>query len=69
MGYKALKLLPMPANFSSSILNKKPSVGCGNGIAGCKNIGSFNSRPYTNSKKVLYGLLALNVPVTVNFKF
>jgi len=45
-------------------LYKKPSTNCGSGTVGYRNIGSLINTPYNNSKKLLYGLLALNVPVT-----
>ena len=63
------KPLPIVENCANNTLNKNPSVCCGNGIIGCKNMGNFSSSPYINSKNVLYGLLALNVPVKINVKF
>jgi len=34
-------------------LYKKPSIFCGFGTSGCRNMGSFSNSPYSNSKKLL----------------
>ena len=55
-----------PAGFSVSnkILYKNPSSGSACGIRGCKKTGSLRASAYRKSKKLLYGLLALKIPVT-----
>jgi hypothetical protein len=35
------------------------------GVVGYRKIGNFSNIAYTNNRKLLYGLLALNVPVTI----
>ena len=42
-----------------------PSELCNCGITGYKNIDSLSTMPYSNSKKLLEGLLALKMPVTM----
>jgi len=46
-------------------LYKGPSELCNCGTTGYKNNGSLSTMPYSNSKKLLEGLLALKMPVTL----
>jgi hypothetical protein len=51
------------SQFNNS-LYKKPSICCCCGTFGCRNMGNLSNMPYNKSRKLLYGLLALKIPVT-----
>jgi hypothetical protein len=65
-----LKMIGNPENVPVAHIIKElykgPSELCNCGITGYKNKGSLSTMPYSNSKKLLEGLLALKMPVTLN---